>query len=151
MAGNLKLKSDDPWQAALYKAIEEKPLDSVSILALADWYEEQGQTEAAAALRWLAEQKKTPYRYIYQEELKVHFDQWKSGWYWWATDAEGHDWGHPDSCVLPHKLWSKLTHAFEYNPLVFREYPTIQGAIDAFIRAWTRKRPWYRRKKKNER
>ena len=46
--------------AAFYLALEESPGDPVTLQALADWYEEQGQTDDAACLRWTVRQPALP-------------------------------------------------------------------------------------------
>lgn len=65
-----------------------------------------------------------------------HHDTWHDGWYWWATDREHPGWGYPEAAALPHAQWKELAHTFNYDPLVFKEYPTVRGAVEALIAAW---------------
>jgi hypothetical protein len=61
---------------------------------------------------------------------------WKDGWYWWATARERPGWGYPESVKVPHPLWDKLEHTFNYDPVVFKEYPTVRAAVEALVAAW---------------
>jgi hypothetical protein len=121
---------------ALFAALESSPGDPVTLLALADWYEEREDARGAESLRWLAAKGKAPYRHRHSDSLLHHHDTWKDGWYWWATAREKRGWGYPDSAVIPHPLWDKLEHTFNYDPLVFKEYPTVRRAVEVLIAAW---------------
>ncbi|MFO0880028.1 MAG: hypothetical protein U0840_22000 [Gemmataceae bacterium] len=126
---------------AFYAVLEKTPSDVVTQLALADWYEENNESQAALCLRWLADHRHYPFRYSRRlRRLRHHHDTWKNYWYWWTTDSEGEDWGLPTYCALPHRTWTRLKHGFPYDPLVFKEYPTVRAAIEALIRSWPRPR-----------
>jgi hypothetical protein len=131
----------------LFAALERAPGDRVTLLALADWYEERENARAAECLRWVAANGRAAYRHRHTDKLDHHHDTWKDGWYWWATDREKRGWGYPDSAVIPHRLWDKLGHTFNYDPLVFKEYPTVRGALEALIAAWAPDLVKARRKK----
>jgi hypothetical protein len=105
---------------------------------LARWYEESGRPSAAACVRWVIERRLRPFCYTRQAPLAQHSDLWHPGWYWWATDRPGDhgDWGHPADCRLPHELWRRLRHSLPYEPVVFKEYATLQLAFEALIDAW---------------
>src|SRR5262249_31745497 len=126
---------------AFYLSLEESPHDPVTLQALADWYEEQGNPDAADCLRWAVQHTKSPFRYRRDSGLTVSSAGWHDGWLWWAVDDPyyGRDWGHPRSCMLPRELWSRLHHSFPYDPAVFKEYETAQGAYEALIDAWSRR------------
>jgi hypothetical protein len=47
----------------LHAALDQNPTDPLTRGALADWYEEQGDTLGARACRWMLENSKQPYRY----------------------------------------------------------------------------------------
>jgi uncharacterized protein (TIGR02996 family) len=132
---------------ALYAALEADPADTVTLLALADWFEEHDQDKPAECVRWLAETGKVPYRYTDEADILHHFDKWKDGWYWWTTASERKGWGYPKDCRLPRALWGRMKHTFDYDPRVFKEYPTVRGAIEAVIAAWKRRPPKPPRKK----
>lgn len=122
---------------ALYDALEAKPADAVTRRALADWYEEAGEARAAACLRWLAETKRAPYRYSRRaRKLRHKHESWRDGWYWWATANEQPGWGYPESATLPHAQWKALAHTFNYDPVAFKEYETVRGAVEALVAAW---------------
>jgi hypothetical protein len=120
----------------LYDALEARPDDRLTLLALADWYEENAHPGAAACLRWLAEEGKHPYRYYPSNGLRHHHPSWSAGWYWWTNDQEPENWGYPAACKLPYLLWDRLADTFSYDPIVFKEYPTVRGTFEAAIAAW---------------
>ena len=47
--------SEAPILTALYDELEANPSDSLTLCALADWFEENDQDKAAECVRWLAE------------------------------------------------------------------------------------------------
>ena len=126
---------------ALYAELEVNPGDALTLLALADWFEENDLAKPSECVRWLAEMGKVPFRYTSDAEIIHHFEAWKDGWYWWTTAASRKGWGYPKSCRLPRTLWGRMAHTFDYPPRVFKEYPTVRGAIEAVILAWTRRPP----------
>ena len=130
-----------PLLTALYAELEENPTDVVTLHALADWLEENDQDKPAACVRWLAEMGKVPFYYTRKSDILHHFDGWKDGWYWWATARERKGWGYPKACRLPRTLWGRMKHTFDYDPAVFKEYPSVRAAIEAVIAAWTRRPP----------
>lgn len=123
-------------RTAFFAALEANPADTVTLLAFADWCDEQDQSGHAACLRWLAEEGKVPYRYYHTNELRFHHETWHDGWWWWATDNEERPWGYPEASILPNKLWRKMSHTFSYDPCVFKEYPTVRGAFEAILLCW---------------
>ncbi len=121
----------------LYAALEKVPTDEVLLLALADLYLKRGSHAAAECLQWVVIEGKTPYRYFHSTDgLRHHHDSWHDGWYWWTTSRERRGWGYPKSCVVPQRIWSRMTHTLPYDPLVFKEYPTIRAALEALIQGW---------------
>jgi hypothetical protein len=134
---------------AMYAALEKRPADHVTLLALADWHEERGGVAAAECLRWVVIEGKAPFRYSGDDEsLMHHHNTWHEGWYWWATSRERRGWGYPPSGVLPHRVWKRLGHSFAYDPLVFKEYPSVRAAIEALIDGWQKPAPRPRRPQK---
>jgi hypothetical protein len=127
---------------AFYTTLETNPGDTFTIKALADWYEEQGQADPAACLRWAADNGRWPYRYLHDGSLTKSCDSWNKRWLWWAKEDPdyGDQWGHPASCRLPAKAWKLLAHTFDYSPAVFKEYPTMQGAWEALFAVWPKAR-----------
>ncbi|MFO0928405.1 MAG: hypothetical protein U0736_15485 [Gemmataceae bacterium] len=145
----------DPLDA-FYLTLDESPGDPVTLLALADWYEEALRPDAAACLRWTVQHKYIPFRYTGQGQLTVFSESWNKGWVWWAIDdpAFGRDWGHPSSCRLPAHVWDELRHTFHYDPAVFKEYPSSRAAYEALLDVWPRLQPIHRprpRREKNRR
>ena len=133
---------------SLYEALESNPGDKVTLLALADWLEERGEAKRATCLRWLVKSGRTPYRYYHENRLRFHHESWQEGWWWWARGSEKNPWGYPKTSTLPERLWKKLLHTFPYDPCVFKEYPTVRGAIEAVLEAWAR--PARKGRKKEE-
>jgi hypothetical protein len=126
---------------ALYAALEADPGDAVTLNALADWFEENDQDKPAECVRWIAEMGKVPFHYTAEADIIHHYEGWKDGWYWWTTAGEKKGWGYPKACRLPRTLWGRMKHTFEYDPAVFKEYPTVRGAIEAVIAVWKRRPP----------
>jgi uncharacterized protein (TIGR02996 family) len=122
---------------AFYLALEETPGDRVTLLALADWYDEQGSAEAAACLRWVVAKGRCPFRYR-RGRLSIQSTTLHDGWYWWATDdpPAGPDWGHSQECRLPSALWEQLRHTFDYRPNNCKEYASVRSAYEALLEAW---------------
>ena len=85
--------------ASFYLALEETPGDSVTLQALADWYEEQDRLDAASCLRWLVRRGRFPFLYRKDAGLVVASTAFTEGWFWWAVDEPiyGRDWGHQTS------------------------------------------------------
>jgi hypothetical protein len=125
-------------QSALYTALEQNPSDAVTLLALADVYEEVEDLNAAECLRWTVQRKKRPFRYDPDQRMKVTYTGWHKGWYWWARLGDGYHWGHPVACRLPITVWRQLSHTFKYNPRVFKEYPSLRQAYEALYQIWPR-------------
>ncbi len=111
----------------------------MTLLALADWYEEQDQHEWAVSLRWTVRHGRYPFR-CRRAGLKKFGHEWREGWYWWAIDDPiyGRDWGHPQHCRLPREVWQPLQHTLPDPPAVFKDYPTQQAAYEALFEAWPR-------------
>src|SRR5258708_24558934 len=88
---------------ALYLALDEAPDDSVTMRALADWYEEQGDLSTAECLHWAVERKRCPFRYHKGSGLAVSAKEWRDGWVWWVIGdpSRGRDWGLAPECRLP--------------------------------------------------
>ncbi len=123
---------------AFYLSLDESPGDAVTVLALADWYEEQGQPDSARCLRWAVRGMLYPFRYR-RGALARNGKDWHDGWFWWALDDpyEGQAWGHPLHCRLPLRVWNRLRHGFKYEPRVFKEYPSQRAAYEALLEAWS--------------
>lgn len=128
---------------AFYLALEDDPRDHVTRHALADWFDERGDADAAACLRWVIRHRVGPFRYSRNAGLTVHSADWREGWLWWAIDDTvlGLDWGHPPWCRLPPEMWRRLAHSFGYPPAVIKQYPTCREAYEELIRVWALVRP----------
>jgi hypothetical protein len=123
--------------AALYLGLDASPGDKVTLYALADWYEENGWADAAAAIRWTIRRGLFPFRYSRDAGLSVFREAWHEGWYWWANDGpDGSEWGYPTSCCLPHGVWQRLAHGFAHPPSIFKEYPSQRDAYETLFDVW---------------
>jgi uncharacterized protein (TIGR02996 family) len=124
--------------SAFYLSLDQAPDDQVTLLALADWYEEQGDTQAAACLRWTVRRGLSPFRYRVGGAVTQSGQEWHDGWFWWTVDEPYFldDWRFDITCRLPRPLWAQLRHSFAYEPGVFKQYPTRRSAYEALIEAW---------------
>jgi uncharacterized protein (TIGR02996 family) len=126
----------DPLDA-FYLVLAELPGDIATLLALSDWYDEQGDAGAAECIRWCARRKRWPFRYP-AGSLTVASSEFRDGWFWWTCGegARGDDWGFPAECRLPPRLWRQLRHSHPYTPAVYKQYETMRQAYEALIAAW---------------
>lgn len=131
------MPTNDPL-AAFYLALEENPGDTVTLQALADWFEEQGEGDRAACLRWVVRKGYCPFRYSPKAKLVVSSTAFRDGWFWWGRELQDYarDWGHPATCHLPRKLWARLKHSFAHEPSVYKDYPTARAAYEALLAVW---------------
>lgn len=129
--------------SAFYFALEESPGDPLTLQALADWFDEQGNAASAACLRWAVRTKRTPFHFERTGPLTVVGNEWHDGWYWWVKEhpQAGADWGYPAECQLLSRLWKHLRHSFDYTPSVFKEYPSVRAAYEALLAAWPLAQP----------
>ncbi|MFO0845858.1 MAG: hypothetical protein U0797_26325 [Gemmataceae bacterium] len=52
--------------------------------------------------------------------------------------------------MLPHRVWKSLGHTLPYDPLVFKEYPSVRAAIEALIEGWLKPTPRKARREEGE-
>jgi uncharacterized protein (TIGR02996 family) len=137
--------------AAFYLALEEQPGDKVTLLALADWYEENDRPDHAACVRWTLQHGYHPFCYR-RNSLHQNSIDWHDGWHWWADSSKSfaREWGHPTSCQLPNVMWERLRHSFPYNPSVCKEYPSQRAAYEALFEIWPLVRPLERGNRRRE-
>jgi uncharacterized protein (TIGR02996 family) len=130
--------TDAASSEALWSALEADPTDRLVLLALADWFEEQGDVVAAECLRWGHARRKRPFQYFSTSKIRYHYEKWGEGWYWWARQPDVKLWQIPATCGLTNRLWKELAHTFDYDPVTFKEYRTRRGAYEALIEGWRR-------------
>jgi hypothetical protein len=137
---------------AFYFALEEEPGDAPTLLALADWHDEEGNDDSAACLRWVVQKRRFPFQYR-RGMLSRPTDAFQDGWYWWAVHDPGYgaDWGHSQQCRLPRELWRWLRHTFGHEPLVCKEYASVRSAYEALLDAWPLAQPLERQPRRRER
>ena len=121
---------------AFYLALDESPGDKATLCALADWYEEQGHLANASCVRWAMRLGLRPIRCPRQENQRARVQDISGhdGWYWWVVDQP--NWVEERTCRLRPELWNRLAHSFPYEPLVFKEYPTLRAAYEALFEVW---------------
>jgi uncharacterized protein (TIGR02996 family) len=130
------MAATDPLDA-FYLALDEAPGDTVTTLALADWYEEHGQETAATCVRWALQQRRWPFRYLRGAvQVEVPSEDWHNGWYWWVLETPFSWRGFPPECCLPQAVWDRLPHSFDYTPAVLKQYPSRRAAYQALFVAW---------------
>lgn len=85
--------------AAIFRACEENPADTLSLLAYADWLTEQGADASlrlAHAYRWMAGQDTYP-----GNRRKKRSHDYRTTWYWLPASGAGKLKGlFPDSVLL---------------------------------------------------
>lgn len=114
-----------PDLEALFAALESGPEDWPLYLVLADLYEECGDTDAAACLRWQAKERKRPYRWRMEESI---------GWTWFDASRVATD--HDPESNLPHGLHALLRGGNYAAAGREREFDSLRAAQDALIAAW---------------
>ena len=121
---------------AFYHSLDESPDDATTLSALADWYEERGDTDRAACVRWTIRRGIHPVRFVRDnaQAVTVRGVSWRDAWYWWVIDER--NWAEVRACRLPPKLWNRLAHSFPYEPGVFKDFPTRRAAYEALFEAW---------------
>src|SRR4051794_35713239 len=126
-----------------YQTLKETPGDPVTLMALADWFEEHGQPDHAACVRWTARRNRFPFEYRREASgIVVSSPAWHDGWYWWGVEGDyGRDWGHPPGCRLPRELWKGLKNHFDHDVSVFKHFPSLEAAYEALFDAWLKSPP----------
>src|SRR5262245_9864058 len=124
--------------AGFYHALKETPGDPVTLLALADWFEDNGQPDSASCVRWTLRRKRFPFEFHRNEGgLLNDSPTWHDGWFWWTTsEIYGSDWGHPVTCRLPTDLWKRLKNHLPHDVSVMKHFPSLQAAYEALFDAW---------------
>lgn len=119
--------SDPASRDALLAALEHSPEDTVTVNALADWYEEQGDDAAAACLRWAARHGRRP---------GYNPGQRNFGKFFWEREEATPIIDDPPA-QLPESLWLALAGNDEKYPVYsFKSYRTIRVALADLIAAW---------------
>jgi uncharacterized protein (TIGR02996 family) len=113
---------------AFCTALDENPGDWTTRLVYADWLEEDGEPDLAAAQRWMVGRQKYPPAFVawdFHYEDNEEYQAWGGRWPRVPTEraavwrSEGYNWrpevGHS---VLPRTLW---------RALAARAYPSLRG------------------------
>jgi len=111
----------------LFAALEEREPDPTAQAALADWYEEHGDAEAAACVRWLARRGARP---------GVNEHQTIFGRFFWEREGPDPILNDPPA-QLPERLWLAAGDNDEPHPVgSFKSYKTAEAAYRALLAAW---------------
>lgn len=120
--------SDGGALRGLFLALEDPDAPPLCLAALADWYEERGDTPAADCLRWAAERDRRP-----GLNTRPTF-----GAYFWELDGPDPLFDAPRA-RLPGPLWRALGENGEPHPVgTFKSYLSVQAAYLALIAGWKR-------------
>lgn len=118
---------DDDCRDALFDALEADAGDAVSLAALADWSEEQGDDAAAACLRWLAGQGRRPFYFPRPGD--------RGPFLWILRDDE--PLVKDEAAQLPPALWRELKGNDEPGEVAsYKSYRTARLAYLAAVGAW---------------
>jgi hypothetical protein len=118
---------DETAREALLAALDADRGDAISINALGDWFEENGDQPAAACLRWVTRNARKPAHYPRQSDY---------GPFLWVRQGD-----QPiiddRPAQLPEKLWLALKDNDEPHPVAsFKSYQTARAAYLALVEAW---------------
>jgi hypothetical protein len=118
---------DEQAREALFLALEADAADRVVQAALADWFDEHGDTAAAACLRWLAARGRRPGFNSIQQTY---------GKFFWELDDRKPIINDPPA-QLPGPLWQALRDNDEPHPVAsFKSYRSARAAYLALLEAW---------------
>jgi hypothetical protein len=123
---------DEQVREALFTAFDSDRGDRAALGALADWYEEHGEIDAAACLHWALALGRRP---GFNERQQVY------GQYFWVRQDE-----HPilddPQAQLPEMLWEQLTDFDEPHSVAsFKSYRSARAAFTALLAAWKAGKP----------
>src|SRR6516165_9564002 len=109
----------DEDREALLAALNVERGDAVSQNALADWFEEKGDSAAAACLRWVARNRRRPGHYPRASQY---------GHYFWELQEREPIINDPQA-QLPAPLWRQLQNNDEKEPVAsFKSYQSPRAA-----------------------
>lgn len=112
---------------ALFAAIDDDRTDAVSINALGDWFEENGDSNAAVCLRWVTRNGRRPSSYPRPSIL---------GPYLWVRQEQQPIIEDP-AAQIPEKLWLELKDNDETEAVAsFKSYRSPRAAYVALVEAW---------------
>jgi hypothetical protein len=116
---------------ALHRHLDEYPDDHGTRRVLADLMEERGDPDGEA-LRWLAERKKRPVRYLLDRQTA------DLEWNWYRLDDDEKWGGHPSwfPCAIPTAVFRTLSGQIRDAWRTNRVYPTRREAEADFCRAF---------------
>jgi uncharacterized protein (TIGR02996 family) len=114
---------------ALLSALDADRGDVVSQAALADWFDEQGDAQAAECLRWVVRNRRRPGHYPAQDTY---------GSYFWELQEPAPLLNDPPA-QLPEALWNAVGDNDEPHPVgSFKSYGSPQAAYRALVAGWKR-------------
>jgi hypothetical protein len=97
----------EDWLAQLGDNRNVRPEDWETLLIAADWFDDQGDHEVAAGLRWAGEHQKRPWAFD---------DPYHARWLWLDQgphyDSMARDW---PACRLPEPLFRQVEKAVPYR------------------------------------
>lgn len=110
---------------SLLAALEASPEDWTLMRVVADWHEDQGDLVAAQAWRWLAQERKRPYR-AFGNENQYH---------WYDGPKQLNPKVDPES-NLTTALFEALPALPPYETALFRQYGSRRESFLDFVAAW---------------
>jgi hypothetical protein len=121
--------TDDETRDALFSALESNRGDRVSLSALADWFEEQGEPDARECLRWVVAAGRRPGFNEHQQTYGKCF---------WERESP-HPILNDPPAQLPEPLWLALLENDEPHAVAsFKSYKTARAAWLALLAGWKR-------------
>lgn len=113
----------------LFQALEQDWGDTVTLQALADWFDDHDEPAFASCLRWIVRQK----RRVGKVETKN--EPVYGRFFWELQDA--HPIRNDPPAQLPVALWRALKDNDEPHAVgSYKSYPTATSAYRALLAAW---------------
>jgi hypothetical protein len=118
---------DEAARDALFSALDTQRDDYLALAALADWFEENGETAAATCLHWVVRTRRRP---------GFNAAQMTYGRFYWELEGPSPIIDDPPA-RLPGPLWGALDAHDEGRPTVsFKSYKSARLAYMALVIAW---------------
>lgn len=127
--------TEEKLHDVLFGQFASDPFDRLNASVLADWYDDAGREDVAAAVRWMLEGRRRPY---HQE-----FNRNNVPYSWWSmarTESQGECPGDPESDI-PAEVFDELLGGIRmgYSDVYAWHYPNLHDAMEDLAQALTQR------------